>query len=161
MRILGIDPALGTSGWGIIDVSGSSLSFVSGGVIRTRAKDTDPVRLKTIHDGLHQIIEQFSPTHMAVEETYVNSNARTSLKLGQARGVPLLLGALYGLEIGEYTPLQIKKSVVGYGRAEKEQVKAMVQQILPTACFSTLDTADALAVAICHAHMSSFKALIA
>lgn len=160
MRILGIDPALGVSGWGVVDVSGASLSFVSGGVIRTNAKDTDSIRLKTIHDGLHQIIEQFSPTHMAVEETYVNSNARTSLKLGQARGVPLLLGALYGMEVGEYTPLQIKKSVVGYGRAEKQQVKAMVKQILPTACFSTLDTADALAVAICHAHVLHYKSNI-
>lgn len=161
MRILGIDPALGTSGWGVIDVNGQNSTFVSGGVIRTNAKDSDSVRLKTIHDGLRQIIDQFNPTHMAVEETFVNSNARTSLKLGQARGVPLLVAALYGLEIGEYAPSQIKKALVGTGRGDKEQVQYMVKTLLPTACFSTLDTADALAVAICHAHTLKYNEKVA
>ena len=157
MRILGIDPALGTTGWGVIEVNGSTMRFVHGGVLRTNSDDTGPQRLKTIHDGLQQLIEQFQPNAVAVEETFVNVNARTSLKLGQARGVPLLVAALHGLEVGEYAPTAIKKALVGTGKGGKEQVQFMVKQILPTAQFSTLDTADALAVAICHAHHMQFN----
>jgi len=152
MRILGVDPALGTTGWGVIDQQGSKLSFVVGGVVRTDPKMSMAERLKVIHEGFSEIIETYKPDVMAIEEVYVNNNARTSLKLGQARGVPIVVAAISGLDVFEYTPLQIKKATVGYGRAEKDQVQHMVKTLLPTATFATHDTADALAAAICHAH---------
>jgi len=152
MRILGVDPALGTTGWGVIDQQGSKLSFVVGGIVRTDSKMSMAERLKVIHEGFSEIIETYKPDVMAIEEVYVNNNARTSLKLGQARGVPIVVAAISGLEVFEYTPLQIKKATVGYGRAEKDQVQHMVKTLLPTATFTTHDTADALAAAICHAH---------
>lgn len=152
MRILGIDPALGTTGWGVIEAQGNAHVFVVGGVIKTKPQDSDPERLKEIYDGLLEIIETYKPDHVAIEEVFVNSNARTSLKLGQARAMGLLVPAQKGLVVGEYTPLQIKKAVVGYGRATKEQVQHMVKVLLPTASYVTHDTADALAVALCHGH---------
>tara|TARA_R110000868_G_scaffold189695_2_gene433003 strand:- start:49924 stop:50424 length:501 start_codon:yes stop_codon:yes gene_type:complete len=161
MRILGIDPALGTTGWGLIDVHGHQSTFVAGGVIRTNAKHTHPERLKTIHDDILEIIETYRPDEVAVEEVFVNSNARTSLLLGQARGICLLVPSLCGLTVGEYTPTAIKKAIVGTGKATKEQVQHMVKVLLPTSGFVTLDTSDALGVALCHAHISRYEKNIA
>ena len=159
--ILGIDPGLGNTGWGVVRAEGNSLSFLAGGVIKTNAKEPSNHRLAHIHNELLGIIKQYQPTAAAVEEVFVNSNARTSLKLGQARGIALLVPSLSGLDVAEYTPLQVKKAVVGYGRADKSQVGTMVKMLLPTATFSSEDTADALAVAICHAHTASSLVKIA
>lgn len=160
MRILGIDPALGTTGWGVIDIHGNNASFVAGGIIKTNAKESHALRLKTIHDDVHEIITTYMPTQVAVEEVYVNDNARTSLRLGQARGVSLLVPALHGIPVSEYTPTQIKKAIAGTGRAAKEQVQHMVKTLLPTSGFVTMDTSDALAVALCHFHISRYQAVV-
>ncbi len=151
-RILGIDPGLNNTGWGIIDTAGSNMRFVAGGVIKTTRKMPDSERLGVIYAGLEDILHKFKPTDAAVEEVVVNVNAETSLKLGQARGVALLILGQAGLEVGEYKPLAIKKAIVGFGHAQKEQVQHMVKVLLPTAEFKQLDTADALGVAICHNH---------
>lgn len=161
MRILGIDPGLALTGWGVIEAHGNALSYVAGGVVKTNTKDSMPKRLATLHDGLQEVLATYKPDTAAVEEVFVNSNARTSLKLGQARGIALLLPTLHGLEVGEYTPLMVKKAVVGYGKAEKEQVAVMVKMLLPAADVSQADTADALAVAICHAHTVRFNSKVA
>ena len=155
-KILGIDPGLNNTGWGVITSEGNSLSFVAGGVIKTSPKQSDSERLKVIHDGLADVIAKHKPTAAAVEEVFVNSNAKTSLKLGQARGIALLVPGMNGLDVGEYTPLKIKKAVVGYGRADKNQVGHMIKILLPTAKITSEDTADALAVAICHANSSTY-----
>jgi crossover junction endodeoxyribonuclease RuvC len=157
MIILGIDPGLALTGWGVIQSEGSKLSYLAGGVVKTNAKAPMAERLATLHDGLQEVLKTYQPDTAAVEEVFVNSNAHTSLKLGQARGIALLLPQLHGLDVSEYTPLMVKKSVVGYGKAEKEQVAQMVKMLLPTADVSQADTADALAVAICHAHTSAFS----
>lgn len=153
-HILGIDPGLQQTGWAVLKTYGSEMSFVAGGVIRTETKSTMAQRLKVIHDDLNEIMETYTPEYAAVEEVYVNVNARSSLKLGQARGICLLVPRLHGATVAEYTPLQVKKAVVGYGRAEKDQLAKVVKMLLPTARFSTNDTSDAAAVAICHAHTS-------
>jgi crossover junction endodeoxyribonuclease RuvC len=151
-RVLGIDPGLARTGWGIIEAEGNRLSFVAGGTITSNAKHEMAERLRTLYVGLQEVISTYQPTHVGVEEVFVNDNAKTSLLLGQARGLALLVPALAGLEVAEYTPLLVKKSVVGYGRAEKEQVAHMVKVLLPTAQLVGADMADALAVAICHSH---------
>lgn len=151
-RVLGIDPGLARTGWGVVEAEGNSLRFVAGGTITSNAKDEMSVRLRTLYDGLQGVIIAHQPTHVGVEEVFVNDNAKTSLLLGQARGLALLVPALNGLEVAEYTPLLVKKSVVGFGRAEKEQVAHMVKVLLPTAQLVGADMADALAVAICHVH---------
>ena len=152
MKILGIDPALGTTGWGVIEKRSHQFHYVVGGVVKTNPKDDDSVRLKELYQGLDEVIRTYQPTHVALEEVYVNNNARTSLKLGQARGMGLVVPALHGLDVGEYAPTQIKKALVGNGRASKEQVQYMVKVMLPTAQYVTHDTADALAVALTHGH---------
>ncbi len=157
MIILGIDPALSTTGWGVVKVNGNAASFVAGGVVKTNAKDSHADRLKTIYNDIQEIISIYQPDQVAVEEVYVNDNARTSLKLGQARGVSLLVPSLHNIPVFEYTPTEIKKAIVGTGRAKKEQVQHMVKTLLPTAGFVTLDTSDALGVALCHFHIYSFK----
>ena len=157
MIILGIDPALSTTGWGVVKVNGNAASFVAGGVVKTNAKDSHADRLKTIYNDIQEIISIYQPDQVAVEEVYVNDNARTSLKLGQARGVSLLVPSLHNIPVCEYTPTEIKKAIVGTGRAKKEQVQHMVKTLLPTAGFVTLDTSDALGVALCHFHIYSFK----
>ncbi len=161
MIILGIDPGLAFTGWGVIEQNGNRLSYIAGGVVKTNPKAPMAERLATIHDGLQEVLKIYKPNSAAVEEVFVNSNARTSLKLGQARGIALLLPQLHGLSVGEYTPLMVKKSVVGYGKAEKSQVAQMVKMLLPTADVSQNDTADALAVAICHAHTIGFNQKVA
>lgn len=160
MRILGIDPGLGHTGWGIIDHKGSRLSFVAAGVIEPNTKLEMAERLKIIHDELHKIIEVYQPVAAALEETFVNTNAKSSLKLGQARGVAMLVPALNGLMVSEYAANTVKKSVVGAGHADKTQVQMMVKMLLPNCGEVGADAADALSVAICHAHHSQTNHLI-
>ena len=159
IRIIGIDPGLRRTGWGIVESLGSRLSFVAAGTVRSR--DTEPLaeRLCAIHDGLAQVLQQFMPGEAAVEATFVNRDAVATLKLGQARGVAMLVPALAGLAVAEYAPNAVKKAVVGAGHAEKGQIRMMVSLLLPRAEFDTDDSADALAIAICHAHHRGAAAL--
>lgn len=152
MRILGLDPGLRQTGWGVIDVQDNRLSHVANGVVRS--VDGHPLsdRLVAIHDGLADVIRTYGPAEAAAEETFVNRNPASTLKLGQARGVSLLVAARAGLAVAEYAPNLVKKAVVGGGHAGKEQVQAMVGVLLPGAAVAGADAADALAVAICHAH---------
>lgn len=152
--ILGIDPGLNNTGWGVIKAEGSSLSFIASGTFKTTTKQDTTERLKAIHEGFAELIETYQPTTAAIEEVFVNENARTSLKLGQARGVAILATGLAGLKCAEYTPKEVKKAIVGTGRADKTQMGYMVNMLLPGANPKTEDAADALAVAICHAHTS-------
>ncbi len=152
MRVLGIDPGLENTGWGIIESQGSRLSFVAAGVVRTKTSDPMASRLLKIDEGLSEVLKSWQPETAAVEETFVNMNAASSLKLGQARGVALLVPARYGLDVAEYSTNLIKKSVVGTGHAAKDQIGMMIKVLLPGAGTLAADAADALAVAICHAH---------
>lgn len=152
MIILGLDPGLRTTGWGIIESHGNRLKYLAHGVVTSVTADTLAQRLVHLHDGLTAVIAQWQPQTAAVEETFVNKNPTSTLKLGQARGVVLLVPALRGLTVAEYTANHIKKAVVGVGHASKEQVHAMVSRLLPGAKNMSADAADALAIAICHAH---------
>ena len=152
MRVLGIDPGLERTGWGIIESEGSRLSFVAAGVIRSKPTEPMAVRLCRIDRELSQILEAYRPDTAAIEETFVNKNANSSLKLGQARGVAILAPARCGLEVAEYAANTVKKSVVGAGHAAKDQIGMMIKVLLPTSGDLAADAADALAVAICHAH---------
>jgi len=159
IRIIGIDPGLRRTGWGVLDISGSRLSFVAAGTVRPDDRLPLAERLCLIHDGLVKVLEEFSPDEAAVEATFVNRDAAATLKLGQARGVAMLVPARAGLSVAEYAPNAVKKTVVGAGHAEKEQIRMMVTMLLPRAKFDTDDSADALAVAICHAHHRGAAAL--
>lgn len=152
MRVLGIDPGLENTGWGIIESKGSRLSFIAAGVVRTRLSEPIARRLLKIDEDLSRILKDWEPDTSAIEETFVNKNAASSLKLGQARGVAMLVPARYGIEVAEYSANLIKKSVVGSGHAAKDQVGMMVKILLPGCGDMAADAADALAVAICHAH---------
>lgn len=152
VRLLGIDPGLRFTGWGLIDVEGNRLCHVADGVIATDSELPVPDRLKTLHDALMALLDQYRPAEAAVEETYVNRNGAATLKLGYARGVALLAPALAGIPVTEYAAKTVKLSVVGTGGAEKTQVAMMVRRLLPGATIRRADAADALAVAICHAH---------
>ncbi|HVO00632.1 MAG TPA: crossover junction endodeoxyribonuclease RuvC [Candidatus Cybelea sp.] len=152
MRIIGLDPGLQHTGWGIIDQQGSRLSFVAAGRISSVASRALAERLAEIHAGLNAVIDAHQPEAAAVEETFVNKNPTSTLKLGLARGVALLTPALHRLQVYEYPANLIKKSVVGTGHAGKPQVQMMVRVILPASSAESPDAADALAVAICHAH---------
>ncbi|MBV8685642.1 MAG: crossover junction endodeoxyribonuclease RuvC [Alphaproteobacteria bacterium] len=152
MLILGLDPGLGTTGWGVIAADGNRLGHVANGHIRTDPKLALPARLVELHRRLGEVLAEHGPEAAAVEEVFVNENPQSTLKLGQARGVALLAAAALGLEVGEYAPRLVKKAVVGTGGADKRQVHAMVQRLLPTAKIAGADAADALAVAITHAH---------
>ncbi|MBT4889488.1 MAG: crossover junction endodeoxyribonuclease RuvC [Rhodospirillales bacterium] len=162
MKLLGLDPGLQNTGWGIILVEGNHLSFVDGGTVRTDKSLSLAERLLQLHEGLRDVITQYQPTEAAVEETFVNKNPNSTLKLGQARGIALLVPAQHGLPVAEYTPNLVKKTVVGSGHAAKEQIQMMVKIILPS-CRDGLgpDAADALAVAICHAHHRQTSDVIA
>lgn len=165
IRIIGLDPGLRHTGWGIIDSNGNSLSHVAHGVVHTNSEDDLATRLSHIHLELIKVIELYDPIEAAVEETFVNKNPNSTLKLGMARGVVLFTPALAGLRVSEYSANRIKKSVVGVGHAEKEQVAMMVQRLLPKAASLDgkaiiADAADALATAICHAHYRKVNALI-
>ncbi|MFK7840058.1 MAG: crossover junction endodeoxyribonuclease RuvC [Bdellovibrionales bacterium] len=157
MIILGIDPGLRKTGWGIIEKNGSRLSFVGSGLIKTQSSETLPHRLTVLHEGLSEIIRQWTPDEAAMEETFVNRNPQDALKLGQARGALLAVPARHGLECAEYATNKIKKSVVGVGHANKDQIGLMVKTLLPTCGKISEDEADALAVAITHAHYSGIN----
>lgn len=155
MRLLGLDPGLQHTGWGVIDADGARLSFVAAGAIHSTARRPLAERLVEIHDGLREVIDRWQPVEAAVEETFVNKNPTSTLKLGLARGVVLLTPALFGLKVAEYPANLVKKSVVGAGHAAKEQVQMMIRVLLPASSAESADAADALAVAICHAHHRS------
>ena len=152
IRLMGIDPGLRFTGWGVIAVEGNRLVHVADGVIATDSDDSVPLRLKALHDGLTALFALHRPHEAAVEETYVNRNGAATLKLGYARGVALLAPALVGIPVLEYGAMLVKQSVVGTGAASKDQVLLMVRRLLPGATLKRADASDALAVAICHAH---------
>jgi len=153
MLIIGLDPSLSCTGWGIVAKSGNRLSHVANGQVRTDPRASLPERLVTIDRELTDVLARHRPTHCAVEEVFVNKNPQSTLKLGQARGVCLLALARAGLPISEYATRLVKKALVGTGGAEKAQVQAMLRVLLPGVQLAGADAADALAVAICHAHM--------
>ena len=152
IRIIGIDPGLRNTGWGIIEAEGTRLSYVADGSVHSDADSPLATRLLQIHTQLAEILLRHTPDEAAIEETFVNKDARATLKLGQARGAAMLAPALAGISVAEYAPNVVKKSVVGAGHAEKDQVKHMVKVLLPRAELNTADSIDALAIAICHAH---------
>lgn len=152
MIILGLDPGLGTTGWGLIRAEGNRLSHVANGQLKTDTKAPLARRLAHLDAMLAALLTDHAPQAAACEEVFVNTNAQSTLKLGQARGVALCAAARAGLDVGEYTPSVVKKAVVGTGAADKAQVHAMISMLLPDAGIAGADAADALAVAICHAH---------
>jgi len=151
-RILGIDPGLRFTGWGVLEAEGNHLRHIADGVIATDGDESVPLRLKSLDDQLAAILRLYAPAEAAVEETYVNRNATATLKLGYARGVALLAPARHGIPVFEYGAKTVKMAVVGTGTADKDQVGLMVRRLLPGAIQKRADAADALAVAICHAH---------
>jgi crossover junction endodeoxyribonuclease RuvC len=153
VRIIGIDPGLKTTGWGVIQSMGPDIAFIGSGRIRPDDKNDMAVRLREIHEGLAAIIKAYGPKEAAVEETFVNRDPQSALKLGQARGIALVVPALAGLPVAEYAANLIKKSVVGTGHAEKAQIAMMVKTLLPGSDAQGADAADALAVAITHARV--------
>jgi len=152
IRILGIDPGLRRTGWGVIDVTGNRLSYVACGSLATDDKAEVAIRLVAIHHGLVRVVEEFRPEEAAVEATFVNKDASATLKLGQARGVALLVPAKAGLPVSEYAPNLVKKTIVGAGHGEKAQIRMMIGVLLPKADPQSEDAADALAIAVTHAH---------
>lgn len=152
IRIIGIDPGLRRTGWGVLDTDGVRLIYVASGLITSGNDNELAYRLREIYEGLSSVIASFKPVEAAVEETFVNENAKATLKLGQARGMALLAPSMKGLRVAEYAPNVIKKTVVGAGHAEKKQIQAMIGFILPKAKFESADEADALAIAVCHAN---------
>ena len=152
MKILGLDPGLGTTGWGLIAADGNRLSHLANGEFKTSPASPLPARLAEIAGQLEALLAEHRPDGAAVEEVFVNKNPQSTLKLGQARGVALMLAARSGLTVGEYAARLVKKAVVGTGAAEKVQVHAMIQRLLPGVQIAGPDAADALAVAITHAH---------
>jgi crossover junction endodeoxyribonuclease RuvC len=152
IRILGIDPGLRRTGWGLIEADGNRLIHVACGSVATSDKAALAERLVAIHDGLKAVIERYRPNEAAVEVTFVNSNAATTLALGQARGIAVLVPAQAGLVVAEYAPNLVKKSIVGTGHGEKAQVRMMIGILLPKAAPQSEDAADALAIAVTHAH---------
>ncbi len=159
VRLLGIDPGLRFTGWGIVEAEGNFLRYVADGVISTETAQDVPLRLKALDDALADLLERYAPDEAAVEETYVNRNATATLKLGYARGVALLAPARRGIPVYEYGAKTVKLSVVGTGNADKLQVGLMVRRLLPGALLRRADAADALGVAICHAHHRSSNLL--
>ena len=151
VRILGLDPGLRHTGWGVIDVTGNRLSYVAGGVIEPDASLDLAIRLKILFTGVRALVATYAPDECAVEETFVNQNPVSTLKLGHARAAAMLAPAEVDVPVAEYKPNLVKKSVVGVGHADKGQVEAMMRILLP-GCDAKADQADALAVAVCHAH---------
>ncbi|HEX2554167.1 MAG TPA: crossover junction endodeoxyribonuclease RuvC [Microvirga sp.] len=152
VRILGLDPGLRKTGWGVITCEGTKLSYVACGVVTSDGDLSLALRLKQLHDRITEVVTAWDPDEVAVEETFVNKDAQATLKLGHARAMSLLVPALLGLPVAEYGANQVKKSVVGAGHAEKAQIQAMVRILLPKSDAKTADAADALAIAIAHAH---------
>jgi crossover junction endodeoxyribonuclease RuvC len=162
LRLIGLDPGLQRTGWGVVDsTSGGRLSYVAHGVVTSNARQALAERLRELYDALGEVLRLYEPHEAAVEETFVNKNPSSTLKLGQARAIAMLAPAMYGIAVAEYTPNLVKKSIVGTGHAQKEQVAMMVRTLLPTAGEVDGDAADALAVAICHAHFRQTDARIA
>jgi crossover junction endodeoxyribonuclease RuvC len=153
-RILGLDPGLQRTGWGVIVADGNRLKHIGNGVIQTESKAPMAFRLNQLYEGIAAVIAEYQPGEAAVEETFLNRNPGTTLKLGHARGVVLLTPARSGLAVAEYSAKVVKKSLVGYGSADKNQVEVMVRRLMPGVEPANDDAADALAVAICHAHAS-------
>ncbi len=160
-RILGLDPGLCNLGWGLIDWDGARLTFVACGTIVSRPSEPMGERLALLFRGLEEVLQAWTPSEAAVEETFVNGNARSALKLGQARGIAILVPARHGLNVAEYAPNSVKKTVTGSGHADKVQIRAMLRYLLPKAAPETADAADALAVAITHAHHRRARELAA
>jgi len=152
IRIVGIDPGLRRTGWGVIDTDGVKLGYVACGTVCSDADGGLGMRLRQLFDGLSEVLVQLAPVEAAVEQTFVNRDAAATLKLGQARGIAMLVPALAGLTIAEYAPNAVKKTVVGAGHGDKDQIRAMVKCLLPRATPDSADAADALAIAITHAH---------
>ena len=160
MRVMGLDPGLRALGWGVIDVSGSKLTHVANGVCKTSTGDLG-MRLVSLFDELSTVWARFSPEAAAVEQTFVNKDGAGTLKLGQARGIAMLVPARAGIAVGEYAPNAVKKAVVGVGHADKRQVEHMVRMQLPGVEIAGPDAADALAIAICHAHVATTASRVA
>ena len=152
IRILGIDPGLRRTGWGIVEIAGNRLGFLGCGSVTTNDQESLSTRLLAIHDGLMRILDDFRPDEAAVEATFVNKDAKATLKLGQARGVAMVVPAKAGVPVAEYAPNLVKKSIVGAGHGDKAQVRMMIGVLLPKADPRTDDAADALAIAVTHAH---------
>ena len=152
IRIIGIDPGLRRTGWGVIETLGNSLRFVASGTVTSDGDMDLASRLCHVHDGLAEIVHSYQPDEAAVEQTFVNKDAGATLKLGQARGIALLVPARRGLPVAEYAPNAVKKAIVGAGHAEKGQIRVMVKVLMPKATFESDDAADALAIALTHAH---------
>ena len=152
IRILGIDPGLRRTGWGVVALDGNRLSFLACGSLTTDEKAALAARLLTIHDGLRRVVDEHAPHEAAVEATFVNKDASATLKLGQARGIAMLVPAMSGLPVAEYAPNLVKKTIVGAGHCEKAQIRMMIGVLLPKADPQSEDAADALAIAVCHAH---------
>ncbi len=161
IRILGIDPGLRNMGWGVIDTEGSKLSFVACGSIHSVGEDALSERLRQLYVGLQAVIEAHRPGEAAVEETFVNRDPQGTLKLGQARGIALVVPALAGLTVAEYSANLVKKTVTGTGHAEKQQIGMMLKVLLPRSTAASADAADALAVAVTHAQHRASQALAA
>src|SRR5919197_736775 len=152
IRILGIDPGLRRTGWGVVDIDGNRLSFVACGSVETNDRANLAARLVVIHDGLARVIAEYTPREAAVEATFVNRDAAATLKLGQARGVAMLVPARLGVSVAEYAPNLVKKTIVGAGHCDKTQIRMMIGVLLPKADPASDDAADALAIAVTHAH---------
>lgn len=159
IRILGIDPGLRKTGWGLIAAHGTKLSYIASGLVQSDGDLDLALRLRQLHDGLTEVVRAYEPDEVSVEETFVNKDAQATLKLGHARAMALLVPALAGLPVAEYGANQVKKTVVGVGHAEKAQVTAMVRVLLPKADPKSADAADALAIAIAHAHHRGARSL--
>ncbi|MBO6903210.1 MAG: crossover junction endodeoxyribonuclease RuvC [Rhizobiaceae bacterium] len=152
IRILGIDPGLRATGWGVVESAGSTLRFVAAGTLKSDAKADLATRLCQLHDGLEAVVGEYAPEEAAVETTFVNKDAAATLKLGQARGIAMLVPARAGLQVSEYAPNAVKKTVIGVGHGDKKQIHMMVRVLLPKALIDSEHAADALAIAICHTH---------
>jgi len=152
IRILGIDPGLRRTGWGMIEIAGNRLSYLGCGSVTTNDRDDLATRLLAIHDGLMRILDEFRPDEAAVEATFVNKNPAATLKLGQARGIAMVVPARAGVPVAEYAPNLVKKSIVGAGHGDKTQVRMMIGVLLPKAVPQSDDASDALAIAVTHAH---------
>jgi crossover junction endodeoxyribonuclease RuvC len=152
IRILGIDPGLRRTGWGVIAIEGSRLMFLACGSVATQDGAGLAIRLLAIHDGLRRVVDEHAPDEAAVEATFVNKDASATLKLGQARGIAMLVPAIAGLPVAEYAPNLVKKTIIGVGHGEKAQIRMMLGVLLPKADPRTHDAADALAIAVTHAH---------
>ena len=152
IRIIGIDPGLRRTGWGIVESLGNSLHFVASGTIKSDDKGALAYRLCQLHDGLAEVLHATMPHEAAVEQTFVNKDAVATLKLGQARGIAMLVPARAGLVVAEYAPNAVKKAVIGVGHGDKKQIHMMVKVLLPKSTVDSEHAADALAIAICHAH---------